>query len=319
MSKEIEKEKRINDTAELIAEYHSPDTSEKRKRAIVSEIIMINEPLIHSTINNHWPTYMRNHFDDLAQECRIAMFSQIPRFDPSLGYTFSTFIVPYLLDACKGYISKMNGISTYYNEQYKRLLKKKEELIDRGIDNPSVEELAYEMDCGVDAVQHLLEITLSTTPISIEGDEMVGKLSKAEDTPEQAVEKRELSDIIEAELDKLPPNEKAVIEAMYFGSADGNRLTRAATAKITGFTQGEVKRLHDVALARLVNSDKLRRYAGGNQRRDVEDFKESLVINFVPSRASVGVSIDLAMDSVDDYDDDYGFCDDCDEIADDEE
>lgn len=73
---------------EIMADYHSGDP---RKVASAKEQILSKaQRLITFMIKKYYPTYIPRYYDELYQECMVALYDAIPKFNPERA-TLSTY------------------------------------------------------------------------------------------------------------------------------------------------------------------------------------------------------------------------------------
>ena len=74
---------------EIMADYHSGDP---RKVASAKEQILNKaQRLITFMIKKYFPTYIPRYYDELYQECMVALYDAIPKFNPERA-TLSTYL-----------------------------------------------------------------------------------------------------------------------------------------------------------------------------------------------------------------------------------
>lgn len=66
-------------------------TDETERRRLLVELVKINEPLARAYAGHYRDRGI--DFEDLVQEANLGLLQAIERFDPSLGFTFSTYAV----------------------------------------------------------------------------------------------------------------------------------------------------------------------------------------------------------------------------------
>ena len=100
---------------EIMADYHSGDP---RKVASAKEQILSKaQRLITFMIKKYYPTYIPRYYDELYQECMVALYDAIPKFNPERA-TLSTYLTKPLHRAMSAYIHSLtNRSNSYYGKQ----------------------------------------------------------------------------------------------------------------------------------------------------------------------------------------------------------
>lgn len=100
---------------EIMADYHSGDP---RKVASAKEQILNKaQRLITFMIKKYFPTYIPRYYDELYQECMVALYDAIPKFNPERA-TLSTYLTKPLHRAMSAYIHSLtNRSNSYYGKQ----------------------------------------------------------------------------------------------------------------------------------------------------------------------------------------------------------
>lgn len=66
----------------------------------IETLYLENEALVHEIIRRHYPQFVNtNNYDDAVQDGSIALLKAIEKFNPSLGFKFSTYAYPVIKGA----------------------------------------------------------------------------------------------------------------------------------------------------------------------------------------------------------------------------
>lgn len=280
-------------TTDLLSVYQRATESEQA--AIMEWVVANNERLVLHVINRHYSSYRHNHLDDMMQQGRMALFTNAPKFDPAKNYSFSTFITPYILDAIKTYICEVHDISPHYAVQFKKYMRARERLRKAGFENPTMDQIANEMGVGLDAVQKVFGIANRMNPISIEGDEKDKRLSDPyTDSPDKIVENQEFKRDIQRAINRLPKDQQDVVRATFF-SDDRKDASLIAVSQMLGMDVSRVRKLLNKSRRELQYVPELRGYNMSREQRDLEDYTDSLMIDFVLPADAVEANLDIAM------------------------
>ena len=189
--------------------------------------------------------------DDLFQVGCLGLVKALNHFDPRFGVMFSTYAVPMILGEIRRYVRESNGIkvSRSLRDTAYRAMQAKEALEGKDVADPTLYEIAEEMDapvkevvCALDAISTPISLY---EPISGEGEDSLLVLDGVvgEKNPEESW--TEHLDLRKAILD-LPSQEREVLDLRYFKGRTQNEVSRAL-----GISQAQVSRLENNAIKHL--------------------------------------------------------------------
>ena len=170
--------------------------------------------------------YYRNDisFDDLLQESSIGLLKAVDRFDPELGYKFSTYACWWIKQAALQYINenctniKVPTHSRLLNAKIKNKIKQIED--DEG-EKPTLERISEELGENVNKLKYTLRSNRYIASIDAsrdeEGNTLASKIADESDfiNPEARLEKKELKRIIRESLSLLTPKEEKIIRLRF--------------------------------------------------------------------------------------------------------
>lgn len=170
-------------------------------------------------------------FEDLIQEGNIGLLTAVDKYDHTLGFKFSTCAVPWIRQAItKSLIDKgrLIRLPAHIVQLLNNKRKAVDELIARGISDPSPAEIADEMGVNEATVVTLIQkernaVSLET-PLDDEDDgATLADLQsyKEEETPSDYAARTSQHDTIMAAIGKLDERSQLVIKWSYGFTGDG--------------------------------------------------------------------------------------------------
>ena len=210
-------------------------------------------------------------FLDLIQEGNIGLMTAADKFNPSLGFKFSTYAMYWIKQAITRAVanqSRMIRVPVHMIENMSKYQKAQKDLAQKNGIEPSIEEIAKEMGISVeDALEiqsHFVDASSLDTPVGEDSDATVGSL--VEDTnnvnPQDSYEQEDMVNTLNAVLDTLSARERTVI-MMRFGVGYSRSFTLEEVGKEVGVTRERVRQIEATAMKKLRNpirANKLKEY-----------------------------------------------------------
>lgn len=242
---------------ELAYAYRNGDMSAREK------LINSNLRLVVSIAKN----YQNNHLSimDLVGEGNIGLITAVEKFNPDLGYRFSTCATPWIKQAISKAITDKGRNIRIPAHIYQLLAKYRRAVAELDVDgnHPTDEQIARKLNVEVDRVVELkgwLHDTVSLeTPLGNEAEETVGDM--VADThmegPMEYTEKDLLRRKIMKVISQLKPRTQQIIK-LRFGLAEAgdaeiyrHEHTLEEIGVIVGITRERVRQIEKQALAEM--------------------------------------------------------------------
>lgn len=210
---------------------------EKKSRR--NELVEKNLGLVHACANRF--RGRGAEYEDLFQAGCVGIIKAADNFDPSRGFSFSTYAVPVILGEIKRIFRDSGSVKVgrALKERSRAAMKRREEIALSLGREPTVTELAQVL--GIETAEAAMLINASMPVISLTVGEENGEQL---DIPVQSPED-EVSDLLALRqaVESLDERDRKMIEMRYY---DG--MTQSATAAALGMTQVQVSRREKAVL-----------------------------------------------------------------------
>ncbi|MGC8778458.1 MAG: sigma-70 family RNA polymerase sigma factor [Candidatus Caldatribacteriaceae bacterium] len=166
-----------------------------------------------------FPSYLER--EDLEQVGVIGLLQALDRFRPGRGARFETYALSRIRGAILDYLRSLDPLTRQERKGVKDVVRAWRKLEEEGSGEPTLEELAEELEMPVEEVIWLIEREKSSFVVPLEeerdtGDfegESLGK--KAFLNPEEFLESEELMAYLGRIIDGLPERERLVLTLYY--------------------------------------------------------------------------------------------------------
>ena len=186
--------------------------------------------------------------DDLFQVGCIGLIKAIDNFNLSFEVKFSTYACPMIVGEIKRFL-RDNGslrVSRSIKEQAYKILKKKEEMMNKQGGEPSISQVARELNLTEYEVNNALESLKDTIsmyePIYNDGGDTIYLVDQLEDR-EEAKFSLENRVMLRQAIQKLKDREKYILLQRYFMGK-----TQMELAEEIGISQAQISRLEKSGL-----------------------------------------------------------------------
>jgi RNA polymerase primary sigma factor len=258
----------------LQKEDHDKKEQDKLRRhlevghAARERLIMANTRLVISIAKRYQSQGMP--FQDLIQEGNLGLMKAVNRFDPELGYKFSTYATWWIRQSIARAVANQARtirLPVHMGDTVRKLYQTAQRFEQERGRSPSVQEIAEEMETKPGRVRWIMRVSrhpLSLQrPVGEERDRELGSFIEDDETPvpPEATERAILRDTLEELLSTLSPREARILR-LRFGLQDGHHYTLEEIGDRFGVTRERIRQIEQKALRRLRHPRRSRRLGG---------------------------------------------------------
>jgi len=193
--------------------------------------------------------------EDIVQVGYLGLIKAIERFDPDLGYEFTTFATLTVAGEIKRYFRDKGTAIRFprrLQELHQSVVRVNEQMKNELNREPTVGELADRLGVTPDDVTEAMEMGPAYVPVSLDQPISSGDGQDQRSVAEQIggadpeLERVEMRDLLNRAMEHLNPRERAILAMRFY-----DELSQSEIAKRLGISQMHVSRLQRAAQEQL--------------------------------------------------------------------
>ena len=193
--------------------------------------------------------------DDIVQVGYLGLIKAIERFDPDLGFEFTTFATLTVAGEIKRHFRDKGTAIRFprrLQELHQSVVRVNEQMKNELGREPTVGELAERLGVTPDDVTEAMEIGPAYMPLSLDQPIASGDGESSRSVSEQIggadpeLDRVEMRDVLDRAMEHLTPRERAIMAMRFY-----EQMSQSEIARRLGISQMHVSRLQRAALEQL--------------------------------------------------------------------
>jgi RNA polymerase primary sigma factor len=199
---------------------------------------------------------------DLIGAGNMGLVKAARRFDAGKNFKFISYAVWWIRQAILKEIadqSRLVRVPLNKVSDICQVNKATEDLEQRNFRHPSTDEIALEVRKSTEDAEHILRMISRPVPLDFDlGDgTIMDRIPVRDAGPDESMAETDFREKIEAEMEKLPDRQRAVLR-MYFGFGEQGQMTLDDVGDALGITRERARQIRNAAMEKLRVSSALR-------------------------------------------------------------
>lgn len=226
---------------------------------------------IGSVIKSYYPTYIKDHYDDMFNSGVVGLMIGIRSYNPDLSMP-TTYFEPFILHEVSEYVNKyVKGITSYYANNLKKI-NTAIQAFQRDGKQYTMNDIAIECSMPVESVQRAISMQETSAMIYFENtsflDTEAEKAGHFNASPEDNYLQNEKTEKIFDALNQYLNRQEKEITMRSFGLAGFERESAKTISEQMGISIAKVRRFKATALRKLQSVKSLENFFNYNTKRE---------------------------------------------------
>ncbi len=225
---------------------------EKREKSAKDQLIVHYMELVKIIAGRLYVDY--NHhveYDDLVSYGILGLIDAIEKFDYQKNVKFETYANIRIRGSVIDQLRNLDWVPRSLRYKYKRFEEAVHQMQSKYGNEYSDEQLAQQLNLTVDEMHRFLNEVSTFSVISLEEKFEAHanfdiKAEGGEFSPEQALDKKVMLDMLKTGIESLPERERLIVSLYYY-----EELTYKEIAEVLDISESRISQLHTKAIGRL--------------------------------------------------------------------
>ncbi len=216
-------------------------------------LILLNQGLVVYLVKK---TGNKEEWEDLIQEGNIGLMKAIDRYDPDLGYTFSTYASWWIRQSIQHYLLRIRPLITLgkgVNQTLIQMDQTKQQMMQKLNREIKDEELAEAMDLTLERLRKIQKIAMDCGTLFIDENEKYGEMkissSRQNDVHDEVILKQTIEVLFQA-ISTLSEREQKIL-IQHFGINGEKQQTLQEIADQMNLCKERIRQIESQALKKL--------------------------------------------------------------------
>ena len=230
---------------DLWNKFQNEDSEKAREKIILNNLDIVKYQA--KRVSVLIPNFIEE--DDLQSYGMIGLIEAVERFDPGMGYKFSTFASKRVRGAIIDFLRDLDWLPHSIRSDAKRIINKKEEL-NSDKSNNDISELAEDLDISESRIKKVLRYFNASQWVSLDAEyedsTLLDLISSNTAGLDKKLDKELSKEVLIEAVDKLNEQERVVVSLYYY-----EELTQEEIAEVLELSTARISQIHKKSIQRL--------------------------------------------------------------------